>query len=168
MPAVFPGEWWAQDFAAIPTPKLPQVHACLQNKGWEGIRTHGFHSGYCQAKFASFGPQATLHMTWMKPTYEMDVMGSVLPFGHCGYWASNPPHTGFCTCTERGLQAQLEPIPLIQPSLMSHRENKLSYLTFAHTNANPEAFVHKWILRNQPEEQKESWFLSNQCSQKHA
>lgn len=51
---------------------------------------------------------------------------------------------------------------------MFHTETKLSFLTFAHTNANPEALVDKWISRNQPEEQKESWFLSNQCSHKHA
>lgn len=141
---------------AIPAPKLFQVHTCLQNKGWERIRRRGFLSGYCQAKFASFGPQATLHMTWKKPTYKMDAMGSVSPFDHCGYCPSNPPHTEFCTCTERGLQAHLGPITLIQPSLMFHMETKLSFLTFAHTNANSEALIPKWILRNQPEEQKES------------
>lgn len=137
-------------------PRLSQVHTCLQNKGWERIRRRGFLSGYCQAKFASFGPQATLHMTWKKRTYKMDVMGSLLPFDYCENLPSNPPYTGFCSSTERSLKAQLGPITLIQTSLMFHTETKLSFLTFAHTSANPEALVHKWILRNQPDEQKES------------
>lgn len=94
---------------AIPVPKLSQIHACLQNKGWERIRRPGFLSGYCQVKFASFGPQATLLMTWKKPTSEMDVMGSVLPFDHCGYWPSNPPCTGFCTSTERSCRLSWDP-----------------------------------------------------------
>lgn len=69
---------------AIPAPNLSQVHICLQNKGWEGIRRPGLPSGNCQAKFASFGPQATLHMTWKKPPSEIDVMGSVFPLTTVG------------------------------------------------------------------------------------
>lgn len=35
---------------------------------------------------------------------------------------------------------------------MSHKEAKLSFLTFTHANANPEALELEQVLRNQPEE----------------
>lgn len=169
MPAVFTGEGW-QDFDWHSHPCTKALSGSCLPAEWRLGRDQEMWIPLWVLPSQVCFLLATGYIAHdlKKTTYEMNVMGSILPFDRCGYWPSNPPHTGFCTCTERGLQAQPELIPVIQPSLMSHMETKLSFLTFAHTNANPEAFVHKWILRNQPEEQKESWFLSNQCSHKRA